>query len=373
MARGDPGGLLPAKARALLSYAASARAPSALPMVALQRTSQSEIDAMVAEAFSTVEAELGRALADGDLEYADDAAGDAPRFDYDTRLLLPAMLAHARIHLLAGNGPVAARLPGRSPDETLLERGRETTTAVVRALLDGDVRDAINDEEFEDFETNCRPKRRVAELAQGCLSESVEAFFDRPDVPEAVEERYRHAVSVSEAHQDADEGFRGLLAALEAAGPDERESVADDIRDRYAFAEPRDPPALFESELDLPYFATQYERVGILYEDMVRMYEAALDRSFGDGFARAIVLMVVGAQIGLDDVDDYPDDRGEQLTPVTAELALADDRRTGVESVREVLDAYLDRAENAAPDHLTGIAVEYVRQQSYDRLEGLAP
>lgn len=373
MAIGDVGRVLPPKVRALASYVASARAPSALPMVALQRTAQSEVDGMVSRAFDRVESALERALADGALRLADGAVVAEPRFEYDTRLLLPAMLTHAQVHLLAGDAPVGSWLPGRSPDASMLEAGRDATSMVVRALLDGDMRDAINDGEFEDFETNLRPKRRVAELAQDRLFEDVEAWFDDPTTPPAVVEHYRHAVEVSETHQDTDEAFGRLLRRYRTVEGEEREAAAAAIREEYAFAEPQDPPALFESEFELPYFATQYERVGILYEDMLRMYEAALDVSFDDGFTRAIVLMVIAAQIGLDDTDDYPEDRTEQLTPVTAELALAEDGQSGVENVRGVLEEYLDRAERSSDDHLTGIAIEYIRQQSLDRLARLEP
>ena len=103
------------------------------------------------------------------------------------------------------------------------------------------------------------------------------------------------------------------------------------------------------------------------------MYEADLGVELGEGFKRAIVLMVVGAQIGLDDTDDYPEDRGTQLTPVTAELNIAPDRETGVERIRRIVETYLDRADDYADDgdHLTRIAVEYIRQQSLDRIERL--
>ncbi|MFC7080690.1 hypothetical protein [Halorussus caseinilyticus] len=106
---------------------------------------------------------------------------------------------------------------------------------------------------------------------------------------------------------------------------------------------------------------------------MLNMYEADLGVELGEGFKRAIVLMVLGAQIGLDDTDDYPEDKGTQLTPVTAELNLAEDRTAGVERIRRILEAYLDRADDCADrdDHLTRMAVEYIRQQSLDRIEGL--
>jgi hypothetical protein len=363
---------IPATARALAAHLAETRDPRVAAMVLLRNEVDSDIDAMTERLFLSVERDLQRGLEDGELEPARGAADEQARFDYDTRLVLPAMLTLGRIHVLAGDVPVAR--VGRSVDQKFVLRGRETTRNVVRALLDGDMRDAINDDEYEDFETNLRPVERVAELAQQSLEEGVEAWFDRDDTPEAVRDHYEHAVELSERHQEQDRAFRELLDRFhDAEGDDERAAAADAIREQYKFAEVEDGD-LFDDEADLPYFATQYARVGILYEDMLNMYEADLGVELGEGFKRAIVLMVVGAQIGLDDTDDYPEDRGTQLTPVTAELNIADDRATGVERIRRIVETYLDRADDCADpdDHLTRIAVEYIRQQSLDRIDGLA-
>ena len=370
---------LPATARALANHLAEAQDPRVVTVVLLRNEVESDIESMVERLFLSVERDLDRAREAGDLELVPGAAGERAEFDYDTRLVLPALLTLGRINVFAGNVPVARF--GREVDWDLVSRGRETTRNVVRALLDGDMRDAINDDEYEDFETNLRPRERVAELAQQSLQEGVEAWFDRDDTPPEVREHYDHAVELSERHQEEDRTFRELLDRLRAADADadadvdtdERAAVADDIRDRYKFA-PVEDADLFADDADLPYFATQYARVGILYEDMLNMYEADLGMDLGEGFKRAIVLMVIGAQIGLDDTDDYPEDRGTQLTPVTAELNLAADRDAGVERIRKIVEAYLARADAAADadDHLTRIAVEYIRQQSLDRIDALA-
>jgi hypothetical protein len=382
---------IPATVRALASHLAESRDPRVVAMVLLRNEVEAEIESMTERLFLGVERDLQEALEAGDLELAPGAADEQARFDYDTRLVLPAMLTLGRIHVLAGDVPLSR--VGRDVDHEFVARGRETTRNVVQALLDGDMRDAINDDEYEDFETNLRPRERVAELAQQSLQKGVEAWFEREDTPEAVRERYEHAVGVSERHQDEDEAFRDLLDRFHAAdGTEEREAVADDIRERYKFAD-AEAADLFDADpgsdsnagadsntgsgsnadADLPYFATQYARVGILYEDMLNMYEADLGVELGEGFKRAIVLLVVGAQIGLDDTDDYPEDRGTQLTPVTAELNLADDREAGVERLRTIAEAYFERADGwaDADDHLTRIAIEYVRQQSLDRIGGL--
>jgi hypothetical protein len=340
-------------------------------MVLLRNEVESEIESMTERLFLSVRRELERAREAGELDPVPGAADERARFDYDTRLVLPALLTLGRIHVAADDVPLAR--VGADVDHDFVARGRETTRNVVRALLDGDMRDAINDDEYEDFETNLRPRERVAELAQQHLRAGVEEWFGREGTPPEVRAAYERAVELSERHQDDDEAFRDLLDRLRGADdPDARGAAADAVRERYKFAD-AEGADLFETDADLPYFATQYARVGVLYEHMLDMYEADLGVDLGEGFKRAIVLMVIGAQIGLDDTDDYPEDRGSQLTPVTAELNLAEDRATGVERVRRIVETYLDRADAAADpdDHLTRIAVEYIRQQSLDRIEKL--
>jgi hypothetical protein len=362
----------PPIARAFLRYVGRSRDPSVVPMLLLRSEVDDDIEAMAARMFREVELDLERAVDEGVVETV--GVGNTVRFDYDTRLVLPALLTLGRLCLVANDVPLLRHV--RDVDDDLARESRATTYNIVQALVDGDMRDAINDAEYEDFETNARPKSTVAERAQATLSENVQAWFEEPDTPAAVRESYQHAVDLSEGHQDDDEAFRDLLERYHAAdedGADEkRETVADEIRERYKFAEPEEPLDLFAADADLPYFLTQYLRVGILYEDMLNMYEADLDVELGEGFKRSIVLMVIAAQVGLDDTDDYPEDRRTQLTPVTAELNLAADRETGVENLRAVVVEYLDRAEACSPDHLTNMAIEYIRQQSLDRLAALA-
>ena len=358
---------LPTLARAVLRYGVRHPSPRLLSLVLLEREVEAEVDAMTDRLFAGVEATLADRVRAGALSCPE--GPEAVRFDYDTRLLLPAILAHGRLHLLAGDRPVGRRW--RAVDDDLVAAAAETTESIVAALLDGDMRDAINDAEYDDFETNARPRAEAAAVAQALLRDRVETWFDEPDTPDAVEAHYAHAVELSEAHQDADRTFRDLLEAHRGADGADREAAAERIREAYRHAEPREPAALFEAERDLPYFATQYERVGVIYEDMLRMYEAALDVDLGRGFKRSIVLMVVAAQIGLDDTDDYPEDRGAQLTPVTAELNLRGPAE-GLASLEAVVETYLDRAEAAAEDHLTGLAIEFIRQEATDRLDRLA-
>ncbi|EJN61388.1 hypothetical protein [Halogranum rubrum] len=362
-----PWSRIPPIARAFLRYVSRSPHPSVIPVLVLRSEVDDDIDAMTGRMFREVELELDSALAAGEVETVD--VGDAVRFDYDTRLVLPALLTLGRLCVLANDVPIVRHV--RDVDEELARESRTTTYNIVQALVDGDMRDAINDEEYEDFVTNARPKSRVAERAQARLAENVQRWFEKAETPAAVREHYEHAVDLSEGHQDDDEAFRDLLDRYHATEGTDRADVAEEIRESYKFAEHDEPLGLFDADSSLPYFLTQYLRVGILYEDMLNMYEADLDIDLGDDFKRAIVLMVIAAQVGLDDTDDYPEDRRTQLTPVTAELNLADDRETGVENLREVVVDYLDRAEACSPDHLTSMAIEFIRQQSLDRLAAL--
>lgn len=370
MARLAPKRLLSPEVRALLSYSASNSTVSTLPMIQLRRETEAEMDRIKSDMFSEVERALADAVERGDLEHASSGV-DEPRFRYDTRLLMPALLTLARLHIRAGDVPLHRRVPGRTPDRDLVRRSCRTTGFITRALLDGDLRDALNDEEYEDISTNLEPPRRVAEIAQDRLETTVEEWLDDPGTPAGVGRQYSHAVTVSESHQQVDDEFGDLLRRYHSVSDEQQETVTAEIRDRYKFASPSEPPDLFDEEMELPYFVTQYERVGILYRDMLGMYESDLHLEIDDGFKRAVVLMVVAAQIGMDDTDDYEEDRGSQLTPVTAELVLGPNAGDSVAELRRIVDHYLDGADEYAPDHLTGVAVEFIRQQSLDRLDDL--
>jgi hypothetical protein len=354
---------VPPLVRAFGRYVSRHRDPYLLAVLSLREEVDGIVESATGELFEEVEAVLELELAEGELV---DGAEEV-RFNYDTRLVLPAMLALGRIHELAGDVPCLRRV--RDVDTDLVRGGERVTREIVRALLDGDMRDAINDDEYEDFETTVRPRSRAAKLAQATLQEGVEAWLADPETPEGVATAYRHAVSLSEGHQDTDDSFRDLLTRFEGAEGGDRRRIAEEIEARYKYAAPAEPSPRFDDERYVPYFMTQYERVGILYEDMLKMYESALGIELGDSFTRAIVLMVVAAQIGLDDTDDFPEDRGQQLTPVTAELALKGPE--GLEDVRRLVDRYLDAADAAAGSHLTGMAIAYIREEAHDRLADL--
>jgi hypothetical protein len=303
-------------------------------------------EAMLDDAFGAVEEALAEAF-----------GVDYVRFDYDTKLVLPAQLTLGHLY--------------RRTDGRERRRAEALTRLVIEALVDGDMRDAVNDDEFEDFAVDVADteadRRRAAEIAQATLAERVAAGFE--EYPASVREAYEAAVETSEAHQEEDEHFRGLMAAArgegDADGADRSPAAAREaIRAEYRDADFAERPALFDAtEADLPYVKTQYDRVGVIYDGMFDMYEGA-GFAIDERFRRSVVLAIIGAQVWLDDVDDYHDDvAAGQLTPVTAEYLLAEDDRAGYRGSVAVAEAYLERARadaTAAGEPLTGIATEYI-------------
>jgi len=307
--------------------------------------------------------------------------GQPVDFSYDTKLILPARLTLGYVYRAArkeadtdpvgddiatGVPPVeAAAIDGESPTLSPREqvvRAEQMTRLSIEALVDGDMRDAINDAEFEDFDVDFdasqADRQRVAEVAQETLQSHLDGLL--ADLPDSVGEAYQWAVDYSEAHQDRDDYFRELMEDAEAGD----EAALEAIRAKYKFADYEEPPAtLSADEQALPYSKTQYARVGVIYDGMLDLYRlAGLD--IDDDFAKAIVLAIIGAQVWLDDVDDYADDRAEgQLTPVTAEYLLRPDDRAAYTHVVDITEQYLDLAKEyatAADSPLTGVAVEYI-------------
>jgi len=338
---------LPTAARAVFGYYAHAGVFD-LGSLRLRRRVDDRIEAMIRDAFSEVEAAV-----------AEEFGHDFVAFQYDTKLLLPAELTLGYLY--------------RHADPADHDRAEAVTQLAVEALLDGDMRDARNDEEYDDFEvdfeTTPEERRIVAEIAQDVLQSRVEEAF--ADHPSELREVYDWAVDISERHQEEDPYFRELMDRAQNGDEDALES----IRAEYKFASFDETPTLFtDEELALPYFKTQYDRVGVIYDAMLQMYEhSGLDVE--REFKRSIVLAIIGAQVWLDDVDDYHDDMADgQLTPVTAEYLLNETEVGARERVLEVSDAYLGRAKRqatAADSTLTGIATEYiVRDGEPDVLPG---
>jgi hypothetical protein len=378
---------LPMAGRAVLGYYART-GEFDLPALQLKRHVDDRIDAILSRVFAAVEANL-----------ADEFDEPSVSFSYETKLTLPAELTLGYLYRRAqematdvdpvtraadgglfstarrGGGASAATLP---TDEWLavqyVERADALTELILTALLDGDMRDALNDEEYEDFVVNLplddeADRRRVAAVAQSTLETATRGGFDR--YPDAVERAYDRAVDLSEGHQDQDEHFRALMAA--ATGGDEE--ALDSIEAEYKFRPFDDAPHPFTAdECEIPYLKTQYDRVGVIYDGMLDMYQGA-GFDIGDDFRKAILLAIVGAQIWLDDIDDLQADMAEgQLTPVTAEYLLAADDATARRRVVDLSETYFERAREyarAAESPLTGIAIEYIlRSGDVDALPG---
>ena len=386
---------LPTAQRAILGYYAET---GRLDYRALRIKSAVDdtLDRILDEVYGDIEAEL-------EAEFGVDDA----TFEYETKLTLPAELTLGYLYRralaratggydpitdeagrLAALGRGAPSTPANREAREYVEMAEGATALIVQALLDGDMRDAINDDEFEDFEVTLvgdpDPDRRtVAECAQSYLQGVVEDAFDR--APDAVREAYDEAVDISEAHQDQDDRFRELLAA--ALDDEERRSSSsrtqsDDgeasaktsIEQEYKFAPVPDDAPFGERERDLPYLKTQYDRVGVIYKGMLDAYRG-VGFDIPDAFGASIILAIIGAQIWLDDVDDYHDDVAEgQLTPVTAEYVLADTDAAAYENVVSITMDYFDLARahaETADSPLNGIAIEYIlRSGEPERLPG---
>ena len=347
---------------------------------------------------SAVDDQLDTILDDvyGDIESAivTDLGVDDATFRYETKLTLPAELTlgylyrRALARATSGYDPITdtaggwAPLGGGDPSapanreaREYVEMAEEATALIVQALLDGDMRDAINDDEFEDFEVTVSgdpdpDPRRVAECAQSHLQRVVEDAFDR--APDAVRDAYDEAVDISEAHQEQDDHFRDLLAAA----LDGDATAKDRIEDEYKFAAVPDDAPFDGAERDLPYLKTQYDRVGVIYKGMLDAYRG-VGFEIPEAFGTSIVLAIIGAQIWLDDVDDYHDDVAEgQLTPVTAEYVLVENDDDAYERVVDITMRYFELARDHAAEAdspLNGIAIEYIlRSGDPGRLPGSA-
>jgi len=337
---------LPLALRAVLRYYARSGVADATAL-RLRGTVEDEVDAIVDDAFGAVEDALAAEL---DIE--------DPAFDYGTKLTMPVELTLGYCYRHADGA--ADR-----------ERAREVAELVTEALLDGDMRDAINDAEYGDFAVEAGgadpDPARVAAVAQRRLNERVVERFD--DYPAGVRDAYDWAVDVSERHQDDDPRFRELLEAARAGDDDARNAIEAEYRSArfeaadYDLGYGYDAAVLDAGARALPYCRTQYERVGVIYDGMVEMFrEAGLD--VAEGFKRSVVLAIVGAQVWLDDVDDFEADMADgQLTPVTAEYLIREDDRAAYDAVLELTADYLDAAvehATASGSPLTGIAAEYI-------------
>lgn len=375
---------VPTALRAVLGYYADSGQLS-LSALRIRGRVESVVDGFIEDAFTAVEEAIATEV---------DAAPSEVSFDYETKLTLPAELTLGYVYYRARQNtpqnlnPVTRsvrtplleyfRVPFDRDDETerrkqllneaeselrTIDRAESVTELVVIALIDGDMRDALNDEEFEDFSVDfpvdsTAIRRQIATVAQSTLRGLVEERFAAFD--DDVRTAYEQAVAISERHQEQDDRFRRLAAAAREGDAEAREQIYEE----YKHASFGEVPDMFDGEdVEHPYLKTQYERVGVIYDGMVDMYRAA-GVPVSATFKKAIVFAIIGAQIWLDDIDDYVEDlRNDQLTPVTAEYLLADTDAKAYEQIVDITESYLNAAKRyaAATDSpLAGIGADYI-------------
>jgi hypothetical protein len=368
---------LPLSLRAVLRFHARSGTLDHTALL-LRRRVERTLEGIVEDCYRSIERELAGELGRRDVSFA-----------YETKLTLPVELTLGYLYRRAlsnapdgydpierrAGGPVRSLLPfsGVRDGERLERRAREEIELVeaaermarlcTEALLDGDMQDAINDDEYGDFRVEGpatgTDTERIARVAQSCLHRQVEDRF--AEFPDAVRTEYDRAVERSNRHQAEDRHFRNLLSEARAGD----EAAVEAIEREYkhpSFAEP--PAVLTDEERSWPYCKTQYERVGVIYDGMIEMFRAA-DLPIDEAFKRSVVLAIIGAQIWLDDVDDFAADmEAGQLTPVTAEYVVCDSPRRADENVVATTERYLDRTVEYALEsgsRMTGIAAEYIR------------
>lgn len=362
---------LPTSLRAALDhFAATGRL--AIGSIQAHRAAEKRIENIIDEAFADVERQIATAF---------DRPVDSVAFGYETKLTMPVELTLAYVYEQAseasdGSNGLSSLSKGSfdrsTPNEqttsgdewnSTISLAESVTELVVVALLDGDIRDAINDGEFEDFAVGFplesgAEREQIAKIAQSTLNEQVESRFEAFD--DSVRNAYEHAVDVSESHQERDPHFRELL---ERAMENDNTAL-EDIRAEYKYAEFAAEPDFFTDISEtLPYIKTQYGRVGVIYDGMIDMYRAA-GVNIEAAFERSIVLSIIGAQIWLDDIDDYERDLEEgQLTPVTAEYLLQNSDTEAYSRIVAISERYFSLAAEyalAADSDLVSIGTRYI-------------
>ncbi len=382
--------LIPASVRAVLGYHA-ASGQFALDVIRVKKYAEQFIQDTIRDAFTDIEIAIANEF---------DIPTDDVKFDYETKLTMPAELTLGHIYRQAINNslnnfnPITRktstplgdyfRFPFDKDAETkrrqkFIERSseqldkieltEEVTELVVVALLDGDMRDAINDQEFQDFEMSPVGElddEQAASVAQDTLQKKVEELFE--PFNNNVRTAYEEAVELSEGHQEDDPYFRELMATAKQG---DEEALAD-IRENYKYGSFDqidfegsliEPQTLFDEDQEFPYLKTQYGRVGVIYDGMIEMYRyAGID--IEDLFKRSIIFAIIGAQIWLDDIDDYHADLAEtQLTPVTAEYLLSGTDQEAYENIERIAKQYLMTAKRYAAETnspLAGIGTDYI-------------
>jgi hypothetical protein len=261
----------------------------------LRRWVDDTLEEVLSETFGAIAGELERELGYEGIE-----------FEYETKLTLPVELTLGYLYRKALSkceediNPITEdvktllmesfRIPSdtehkrrrrermrrREPEAfAFVEKSEKMARLCTEALLDGDMRDAINDDEYEDFTVNVpldeKERVQVAKIAQSYLCDRVDAQL--AEFPEAVTEAYQAAVDESSTHQADDKHFRDLMIR---ALTDSDEEAVRAIKNEYKYAPfNQELELLTEKEQNWPYCKTQYERVGVIYDGMIEMFRAA--------------------------------------------------------------------------------------------------
>ena len=312
-----------------------------LNAVRVQLDAADSKDEYLSELFEDVEDELSS------------KTGSREEFDYETKLTFPVEITM-----------------GRLETQNSQQGSEEFSRLLMGLLVEGDMRDAVKDEEYGDFETDAEmPAETIAETAQQTVLDELQQ--DLSEYPEGVRDAYEEAVEQSMNHQEEDREFRKLFRDAREQ-PDQAEQILEPYRD----VDTESRFSIDWNDTELPFFGSQYERVGVLYDGMFEMYDEA-GFEIDDNFRRSMILSTIGAQIWLDDVDDLEDDwREGQLTPVTATMLHQRDSDAAHREINQMKSSYLDEARRYAErseSDLAGIAIDYIdiRGEGYDLKEDL--
>lgn len=308
--------------------------------IKLRSKVETTVNSFLQEAYQAIEEELEKSFDQNNIT-----------FSYKTKLTMPVELTLGYLYEQKSN-----------TQSNLSKNSIEVARLVTEALLDGDMRDAINDEEYDDFDVNFdldpAQREKIAKIAQDRLETRVSKHFD--GFPEEVQKAYTTAKQESESHQKEDKYYRRLLEDSRSGSAEAVEKIESEYK-HASFT--KDPDIFSSGEKNWPYCFTQYKRVGVIYSGMIEMFRAA-GVNIEPEFKRAIVLSIIGAQIWLDDIDDYQSDIEEgQLTPVTAEYIIQNSEKEAYFNIKRISQKYFDAALYSAVQSgsdITGIATEYI-------------
>lgn len=267
---------------------------------------------------------------------------------YETKLYMPLEILLGLIY--ERNGYRGDERPDK------VEKAEELFRHLAGLFLEIDLRDAVIDDELEKMKVRgdeVDPERLFEEgreaLKRKYYDEGLETYGSE------ISGIYDRGIKIAMEHQRSQEELEEFMEEAR------RKNSFDELMSLYRDADPEN--MIGERIEALPYFATQYERVAVLYDAVISMMEELGLGISGEG-REAIIYDVIGAQIWLDDVSDLKQDiEDDELTPVTAEVAKASDLEEAEQSIRGLKGLYLDEAREKALETdsvLQEIAVEYI-------------